>query len=144
MSEKEITVHNYLTSIAEKKLMGSKCKGCGETYAPPRKLCPKCSSIDMEWVQFSGNGKVAAFSCIGVGTKFFVDKGYSIRKPYCFSVIELEEGPMISGQLVGIDEAEYQKISPKDVIGKAVKITFLETPIEGEDNPRVDLGFEPA
>ncbi|MHA1338110.1 MAG: hypothetical protein ACTSPW_20640 [Promethearchaeota archaeon] len=78
----------------------------------------------------------------GVGTKFFVDKGYSMKKPYCFSVVQLEEGPMISGQLIGVDELELQKKDPKEFIGTSVKATFLETPIEG-DNPRIDLGFEP-
>ncbi|MHA1274000.1 MAG: Zn-ribbon domain-containing OB-fold protein [Promethearchaeota archaeon] len=140
--EKEITVHNYLQFLAEKKLMGSKCKSCGEQYVPPRKICIKCNSTDMEWTEMSGKGKVVAYSCIGVGTKFFVDKGYSMKKPYCFSVVQLEEGPMISGQLIGVDELELQKKDPKEFIGTSVKATFLETPIEG-DNPRIDLGFEP-
>jgi uncharacterized OB-fold protein len=92
----------------------------------------------MEWIQFSGKGKLAAFSCIGVGTKYFVDKGYSMKKPYCFSVIKLDEGPMISGQLVGVNEAKPETIK----IGTPVKIKFLETNIKGES--KVDLGFEPA
>lgn len=142
MSEdKEITVHNYLEALRNKKLMGSKCKDCGAQFVPPRKLCTKCNSTNQEWVEMSGNGRIAAYSCIGVGTKFFVDKGYSMKKPYCFSVIELDEGAMISGQLVGIDEVELQKTPPKEVVGKPVKATFLETPLEG-DEPRVDLGFE--
>lgn len=141
--DKEFTVYSYLEALQHKKLMGSKCKNCGEIWAPPRKLCTKCNTVDMEWFEFSGNGEVAAFSCIGVGSKFFADKGYSIRKPYCFSVVKLEEGPMISGQLIGIDEVEYQKKPPAEVIGTKVKVTFIETPIPG-DEPRVDLGFEPA
>ncbi|TFG11244.1 MAG: Zn-ribbon domain-containing OB-fold protein [Promethearchaeota archaeon] len=141
-SEKDFTVHSYLEYLSNKKLMGSKCKKCGQLYAPPRKLCIKCNTANMEWMEFSGNGEVAAFSCIGVGTKFFADKGYSIRKPYCFSVIKLSEGPMISGQLIGINEIEVQKTPPAQIIGKKVKVSFIETPIEG-DKPRVDLGFEP-
>ncbi|MHA1293516.1 MAG: Zn-ribbon domain-containing OB-fold protein [Promethearchaeota archaeon] len=137
--EKEITVQNYLGYLADKKLMGSKCKKCGETYAPPRKLCIKCNSTDMEWFEFSGKGKLAAFSCIGVGTKFMVDKGYSMKKPYCFSVIKLDEGPMISGQLIGVDETKPDTIK----IEMPVKATFIETSIEG-DEPRIDLGFEPV
>ena len=78
MSEKEFTVQSYLEFINSKELMGSKCKNCGELYAPPRRLCTKCNKADMEWVALSGKGKLAAFSCIGVGTKFMVDKGYSM------------------------------------------------------------------
>ena len=138
MSEdKEITVQNYLEYIDSKKLMGSKCKKCSTTYVPPRKLCIKCNSTDLEWLEMTGKGKLAAFSCIGVGTTFMVSKGYSMKKPYCFSVIKLDEGPMISGQLIGVDESKPDTIS----IGTPVKVSFIETELTGET--RVDLGFEP-
>jgi len=135
--EMEFTIQNYLEALNSKKLMGSKCKKCDATFVPPRKLCTKCNSIDLEWVEMSGKGKLAAFSCIGVGTTFMVSKGYSMKKPYCFSVIELEEGPMISGQLIGVDESKPESIS----IDTPVKLTFIETDLKGET--RVDLGFEP-
>jgi uncharacterized OB-fold protein len=140
MSEKkDITIQSYLEFINSKKLMGSKCKKCNEMYVPPRKLCTKCNSTDMEWVEMSGKGKIAAYSCIGVGTTFMVEKGYSMKKPYCFSVIKLDEGPMVSGQLIGVDETKPETIK----IETPVKTTFLETEIPGED-PRIDLGFEPV
>ena len=137
--EKDITIQSYLEFINSKKLMGSKCKKCGAIDVPPRKICIKCNSIDTEWAEMSGKGKIAAYSCIGVGTTFMTSKGYSMKKPYCFSVIKLDEGPMISGQLMGVDELKPETIK----IDTSVKVSFIETPIEGED-PRVDLGFEPA
>ena len=118
--------------------MGSKCKKCGEMYVPVRKLCIKCNSVDMEWVEMSGKGNVAAFTSITVGTPFFVTKGYDRKNPYCFSVIKLEEGPMVSGQLVGVDEKNPDTIN----VGLPVKAKFLETELKGET--RIDLGFEPA
>ncbi len=136
--EKVMTIQSYLEYIANKKLMGSKCKKCGEMNVPPRKLCIKCNTADAEWVEMSGNGKIAAFSCIGVGTTFMANKGFSMKKPYCFSVIKLDEGPMISGQLIGVDESKPETIK----IDTPVKTSFIETPIKG-DEPRVDLGFEP-
>ena len=135
--EKEITVQSYLEYVANKKLMGSKCKKCNVTYVPPRKYCIKCNSTDMGWIEMSGKGKIAAFSCIGVGTTFMANKGYSMKKPYCFSVIKLDEGPMVSGQLLGVDETKPDTIK----IDTPVKATFIETDLKGET--RVDLGFEP-
>lgn len=136
--EKEMTIQNYLEYVNSKKLMGSKCKKCSVIDVPPRKLCIKCNSTDMEWIEVSGNGKIAAFSCIGVGTTFMVNKGYSMKKPYCFSVIKLDEGPMISGQLIGVDESKPDTIK----IETPVKLKFIETELKGEET-RVDLGFEP-
>ena len=135
--EKDFTVQSYVEFLNNKKLMGSKCKKCGELYAPPRKLCTKCNVAEMEWVSLSGKGKVEAFSCISVGTQFMTDKGYSFKKPYCFSIIKLDEGPMISGQLVGVDESKPDTIK----IETPVQVKFLEVDVKGET--RVDLGFEP-
>ncbi|MHA1491757.1 MAG: Zn-ribbon domain-containing OB-fold protein [Promethearchaeota archaeon] len=137
-SEKDFTTESYLEGIRNKKLLGSKCKNCGEQYVPVRKLCTKCNTANMEWVEMSGKGEIAAFTSITVGTPFFVEKGYDRNKPYCFSVIKLEEGPMISGQLVGVDESKPETIS----VGMPVKVKFLETDVKGD--MRVDLGFEPA
>jgi len=136
-SEREFTIKSYIDYLSEKKLMGSKCKDCGASYVPVRKLCTKCNSVNMEWAEMSGKGKIEAFTCITVGTPFFVEKGYGRNKPYCFSVIRLDEGPMISGQLIGVDESKPDTIK----IGMPVKATFIETEIRGET--RVDLGFEP-
>jgi uncharacterized OB-fold protein len=137
-SEREFTIKSYIDYLSEKKLMGSKCKDCGASYVPVRKLCTKCNSINMEWAEMSGKGKIEAFTSITVGTPFFVEKGYGRNKPYCFSVIKLDEGPMISGQLIGVDESKPDTIK----IGMPVKATFIETEIRGET--RVDLGFEPV
>jgi len=134
--EKDITVQNYLESLNTKKLMGSKCKKCGAIDVPPRKICIKCDSSDTEWIEMSGKGNIAAFSCISVGTQIMNDRGYSFKKPYCFSVIKLDEGPMISGQLLGVDESQPDTIK----IDTPVKVTFIETELKGET--RVDLGFE--
>ena len=137
--EKEITIQNYLDYIQSKKLMGSKCKKCDALYVPPRKLCTACNSTDLEWKEMSGKGKIAAFSCIGVGTTFMVKKGYSMKKPYCFSVIQLDEGPMVSGQLLDVDESNPESI----LIGTPVNISFIETELPGGET-RVDLGFKPV
>ena len=137
-NEKDFTIESYLEFVQNKKLMGTKCKDCGAMYVPVRKLCIKCNSTNMEWVEMSGKGEIASFTSITVGTPFFVEKGYGRNKPYCFSVIKLQEGPMVSGQLVGVDESKPDTIN----VGMPVKVTFLETELKGET--RVDLGFEPA
>ena len=136
--EKEFTIQNYLEFVQNKKLMGSKCKDCGAIYVPVRKLCTTCNSLNMEWVALSGKGELAAFTSITVGTPYFIELGYDRNKPYCFSVIKLEEGPMVSAQLVGVDASKPDTIK----IGIPLKVKFLENELKGET--KIDLGFEPA
>ncbi|MHA1688112.1 MAG: Zn-ribbon domain-containing OB-fold protein [Promethearchaeota archaeon] len=135
--DKDFTIQNYLEFLQNKKLMGTRCKNCGELYIPVRKLCIKCYSANMEWVEMSGEGELAAFTCITVGTPYFIEKGYDRNHPYCFSIIKLKEGPMVSAQLVGVDESKPETIE----IGMPVKVKFLESTIKGET--KIDLGFEP-
>jgi uncharacterized OB-fold protein len=140
MSEvkKDFTIQSYLDFLQNRKLMGSKCKDCGSLYVPVRKLCTKCNTANMEWVEMSGEGELVAFTSITVGTPYFIQKGYDRTKPYCFSIIKLKEGPMVSAQLVGVDESKPDTIK----IGMPVKVKFLEMDIKGES--KIDLGFEPT
>lgn len=139
MSEKEFTLKNYFDFLSEGKLMGSKCKKCGKLYVPPRKFCGNCASKDFEWFEFSGKGILSTFSLIHVGARYFSNQGYSMKKPYCFSVIQLDEGPSVSGHLIGIDESNPDNFK----IGTRVKAKYIKVEIEGKE-PRIDLGFEPA
>ncbi len=136
--DKDFTIQSYLEFLQSKKLMGSKCKNCGILYVPVRKLCTKCNTSNMEWVEMSGKGELAAFTSITVGTPYFIEKGYDRKRPYCFSIIKLKEGAMVSAQLVGVEESKPETIN----IGMPVKVKFLETEIKGET--KIDLGFEPT
>ena len=140
--EKEFTMKNYFDFLIEGKLMGSKCKKCGKLHIPPRKICEKCQSTDLEWIEFSGNGKLATYSLVHVGARYFSNQGYKMRKPYCFGVIELEEGIKVSAHVVGpTREFEYDPANFK--IGMPLKMKMLKVEIEGKE-PKTDLGFELA
>ena len=83
-TELKVTVKNYLDGIDQKKLLGTKCLKCGFLEVPAKALCTKCLSDEIEIVEVKPEGKIAAFTCIGVGTNHFVNKGYSMKRPYCF------------------------------------------------------------
>ncbi|UCC59977.1 MAG: hypothetical protein JSV02_09635, partial [Dehalococcoidia bacterium] len=65
--DKDFTSASFYQYLAEKRLMGSKCKQCGALYLPPHPICTKCHGDDMEWAEMKGNGKLAAFTSIAVG-----------------------------------------------------------------------------
>ena len=150
----KVTVKNYLDNIDQKKLIGTKCLKCGNVEVPAKSLCIKCQSDDLEIKEFKPEGKIAAFTCIGVGTTHFVNKGYSMKRPYCFAIIELDEGPMISGQLIG-GEISYKNDLPyingtEIRVGLPVKGNFEEYKEEQLDRggqkieiDRCRLTFEP-
>ncbi len=57
MDERPFSDNSFDQFLNEEKLMGSKCKNCGALSAPPRPICIKCHSSDMQWVEMKGRGK---------------------------------------------------------------------------------------
>ncbi|MHA1368641.1 MAG: Zn-ribbon domain-containing OB-fold protein [Promethearchaeota archaeon] len=140
--DKEITIQNYLDFIKQEKLMGSKCKDCGNIDLPPRKICSKCLGTNTEWVDLTNQkGTLSTFSCVHVGTTRFVKRGYNMKNPYAFGIVTLESGPAVTGLLIGVDPKNPESIK----VGMPMKVTFVKTVTDPESQQeQVDLAFEPV
>ena len=145
MSEKPITVNNYFNFMKEKKLMATECLDCGSIELPARAVCSKCQSSNMKWKELSGKGKLATFTTVHVGAEVMAKKGYNMKKPYCFAIMEIDEKEKVyvSGQLIGVDETKPENIP----LGMPLRSIFLTTEdgVDKEGKPylRYDVGFEP-
>ncbi|MGC9358377.1 MAG: Zn-ribbon domain-containing OB-fold protein, partial [Anaerolineae bacterium] len=95
-STDEITGATFYNYLNEHKLMGIRCKACGHIHVPPRPVCPGCRDAEIEWVEMSGRGKLAAFTIIYIAPTPMLAAGYSRKHPYCSGIVELEEGARIS------------------------------------------------
>ncbi len=133
MSEFNHTTH--YAALGEGKLTGSRCKSCGKTYYPARPMCPECHGGEMEAVEFSGKGKLAAYSIIYIAPTAMIEAGFDRKNPYCAAVVALEEGPRICAQLLGVDVKQPERIK----IGQPVTATFMKRG-EGEA-AKTFLGF---
>jgi uncharacterized OB-fold protein len=134
----EFTSAEFYSYLNQHKLMGSRCLDSGKLYVPPRAMCTESYSTNMEWVEVSGKGRLRAFTVVAVGPTAMIEAGYNIKNPYCAGIVELEEGPSVSGQILGVDVTQPESIE----IGMPLKATFVE---RGEgDERRTYLAFEPA
>ena len=137
MSEQPFSDISYEQFLNEKKLMGSRCKACGALFVPPRSICIKCYSSEMEWVEMKGKGKLSAYTCIAVGPPWMVAEGYDRKNPYCSGVVELEEGERVVARIEGVDTKRPETIK----IGMPLEVQFLHRG-EGE-NLKTFLAFKP-
>ena len=137
MEERAFSDISYEQFLNEEKLMGSRCKKCGALYTPPRPICIKCYSTDMEWVEMEEKGRLAAFTCIAVGPPFMIEEGYDRKHPYVSGVVELEEGARVVARIEGVDGNKPETIK----IGTPLQVEFLHRG-EGE-NLRTFLAFRP-
>lgn len=127
MSEETTSIRPFSAAafdqyIAEHKLMATHCKKCGGVYVPPRAICPKCHSEEMEWVETSGKGKLAGFTVIYTGPTFMAEQGFDRKNPYISGIVELEESANISARITGIDPMKPDEIK----IGAPLNVDFVE------------------
>jgi len=136
MSKDFYNAAGFYEYVGEKKLMGTRCKSCGELFLPPRPVCSSCHSEQMEWEEMKGTGELEAFTVTLYGPTRMVEAGYDAKKPYCVGIVRLDEGPAISAQILGLDLTKPEEIK----VDTPMKLTFIER-TEGEEK-NTYIGFE--
>ncbi len=77
----------------------------------PRSRCPRCLGDDWEWESVSGRGEVHAFTIDRVGH----DPALSALVPFAIAIVELEEGPRVTANVVGCAVEEVHVGQPLEV-----------------------------
>ncbi|MEZ4769438.1 MAG: Zn-ribbon domain-containing OB-fold protein [Caldilineales bacterium] len=138
MATETFTHADFTAWLAGHNLMGARCRSCGALYAEARPMCPDCFGDDMAWEPLSGHGKLAAFTTVYIAPTAMIEAGYGRDNPYVTGIVALDEGPSISGQIVGVDVKDARQVA----VGMPLQATFV-TRGEG-DAQRTFLAFEPA
>jgi len=91
------------------------CNACGTPIFYPREACSQCLSPDLIWIPVSGKGTLYSYTIAQAPTH----PAFAEDVPYVIAIVELEEGPRITTNLVGC--------SPDQVtIGMPVMASFEE------------------
>ena len=122
--------------LSEHKLCGTRCTACETLHLPPRPICPACLSDKIEWVELSGRGTLNAFTVVHIMPPDMIAAGYDRKHPYCVGIVQLDEGPSISAQILGLEETPPEQIA----IGTSLHADFIERG-EGEKR-RTYLAFK--
>ena len=112
--EYKLTFKAYNEALKEDRLLGLECKSCGAITVPPKMVCRKCTSSELEIVQLKGTGDIKTFTTVNVAAE-----GREAEVPYTIVMVKLDEGPWIMGNLSGINPAE----ASMELVGKRVKMT---------------------
>ena len=86
----------------------------------------------------AGKGVLRTCTVINIGLTQMIEAGYDRFSPYCAGLVELEEGPVVSAQILGVDVNQPESIK----IGMPVKAVFVER--GKDDKVKTFLGFEPC
>ena len=106
------TNRGFWEATRRHELRVPKCRECGNVCFPPSEVCPKCLSVQFDWVKVSGKGKV--WSWVVFHQAFLSSFGDQI--PYNVAYVELDEGPIMLTNLVGIRNEEIKLGMPVEVV----------------------------
>lgn len=112
--EKQTRISRFFENLREKQLTTTKCKHCSQLFWPPRIVCPKCLSDDLEWTDLGDEGKLYAFTEVRAGAPL----GFVQDVPFCVGMVEIS-GLLITSR---IDGAKYDELS----IGDKVQLKIVE------------------
>ena len=72
-----------------------RCAACAKAYFPPRPFCPECGARDVKIIKASGRGFLYSYVIHQRPAPGFTP-------PYSIAVVELEEGPRMMTNIVGV------------------------------------------
>ena len=93
-----------------------RCTACGDHYFYPRPLCPRCGSEAVEWVTASGRATLHSYVINHRPAPGFEDEA-----PYAIAIVQLEEGPRLMTNLVGVQATPEQL-----VLDMALEVAFQD------------------
>ncbi|HEY6417903.1 MAG TPA: Zn-ribbon domain-containing OB-fold protein [Candidatus Binataceae bacterium] len=94
------------------QLMAEKCEGCGLMRFPAMEICWKCNSTRARWVPVSGRGEVFSFNIMHQ----VYHPAFAGEVPYAVVVVQLEEGPRMLSNLIGIKPHDIKCGMPVEVV----------------------------
>jgi uncharacterized protein len=102
----------YWDGLRQRELKMPKCNDCGKLWYPPAPFCPACWSRNFSWQQLSGRGKVNSW--VIFHQAYF--SSYTDDIPYNVAEVELDEGPRLLTNLVGVDNADIAIGMPVEIV----------------------------
>ncbi len=116
----------FYDQLRRGRLTTTRCPKDRELLWPPRVACPRCHSMELEWVDLPMRGRVYAFSAVLAGAP----QGMEGDVPFVVGLVDLEGTPLrLFGRIVGRPWTECRvgmpvSVEPFDAPGGRVFYRF--------------------
>lgn len=92
-----------IQSSGEARLLGSRCVSCEEVFFPRKShsICIRCHQRNLQDIEFNPLGKVVSFT---VAMQRPAGGFYHGSIPYCYGLVDLDDGVRIEAHLCGRSE----------------------------------------
>ncbi|HXG42285.1 MAG TPA: Zn-ribbon domain-containing OB-fold protein [Dehalococcoidia bacterium] len=110
------TTRPFWQGARQGELRLQRCRSCHQYVYYPRSLCPHCLSTDLDWVPASGRGHVYTYTVI----RRAAHPAFREDVPYVLAVVELEEGPRLTTNMVGVEPEQVHIGMPVEAVFEPV------------------------
>jgi hypothetical protein len=87
----------FWDAARQHRLSIQRCGACHEYIFYPRAICPHCASEDLSWTDVSGRATLYSYTIARKATA----RPWAEDVPYVIAIVELEEGPRMTSNIVG-------------------------------------------
>jgi uncharacterized protein len=101
IANSELSIKDFQEGIREGKIEGYICSNCGHKQIDIMEFCPVCHQPALQKTEFSNKGRVVTYTIQFVAPEQFMNE-----VPYAWAIIQLEDGPKITGWIPFISKPE--------------------------------------
>lgn len=98
-----------------RELLIQRCDDCGHNRFPPSVICPRCMSMNAQWIKVSGKAKVYSW------TIFHQVYYPAFDLPYNVAIVELAEGPRMHTNIVGCKDEDIYIDMPLELVWEQIE-----------------------
>ena len=109
-----LTIKEFQEDLRQGKLEGYKCLNCGHEQIDIMEFCPVCHSSNLQKKEFPTQGKVITYTIQQVAPEQFMNE-----VPYAWAIIQLDNGPKITGWIPFISKPSDLLIGQRVVFKKS-------------------------
>ena len=119
------TTQPFWDATADERFLVQRCTNCGHAQFYPRATCTACAATTLDWQPASGDATLHTFTIARRATH----PAFDGSEPYVVAIVELAEGPRVTGSVVECDVDDVR-------VGMPLQLVWDEP---GEDGFRLPL-----
>ena len=112
VSEPDELTEPFFAAGEEGRLLLACCNVCGELRLPTSPACPACLGEGFSWQEVSGRGTVYTFAVMHQR----YHPAWEPDLPYTIAVIELDDGPRMPANIIGVENDSIAVGMPVEVV----------------------------
>jgi uncharacterized protein len=130
----------YWTQAADGRVLLQRCPRCGLVWHPPAPVCPGCRDGAPQWLESAGLGTLYSYTRVDHA----VHAAVADVVPYLVALVDLDEGPRIITNLVGVPDEAALGVRTRVILERGLAAGGLQLPIARPHHPGTDGAAGPV